>query len=55
VPAASQPVTAQPQASGQIICSQSGCRPLARGCKVVNANEPGAKFVGSGQFEVCKN
>jgi hypothetical protein len=33
-PAASQPLTAQPQASGQIICSQSGCRPLARGCKV---------------------
>jgi hypothetical protein len=54
-PAASKPVPAQPQASGQIICSQQGCRPLARGCKVVNANEPGARFVGSGQFEVCKN
>jgi hypothetical protein len=40
----------KPQASGQVFCSQHGCRPVARGCRIETA--PGFAAT-SGQKEVC--
>jgi hypothetical protein len=43
---------AKPQASGQIICGQGGCRPIAKGCRLVS-NE-GNRGQYNGQFrEAC--
>src|SRR6266702_3549872 len=52
-----------PQASGQIICGQAGCRPVARGCRRERSSAaPGSGGVGStyagngmgGLVEVCR-
>ena len=47
---------AKPQASGQIICSMQGCRPVQKGCRI-EQNRPGTSGHGSnggsGQNEVC--
>jgi hypothetical protein len=45
----------QPQASGQIVCNQQGCRPVKRGCRVqgVGANYVGSWSVGAREVEVC--
>ncbi|HEX9211449.1 MAG TPA: caspase family protein [Bradyrhizobium sp.] len=52
-----------PQASGQIICGQAGCRPVARGCRLERSSAaPGSGGVGStyagngmgGLVEVCR-
>jgi uncharacterized caspase-like protein len=43
----------KPQVSGQMFCSQQGCRPVARGCRI-EAITPGLSLAGtSGQKEVC--
>ena len=38
----------KPQASGQVLCNQSGCRPVARGCRV----EVGTSYLAV-QREIC--
>lgn len=38
----------KPQASGQVLCNQSGCRPVAKGCHV----EVGTSYLGV-QKEIC--
>jgi hypothetical protein len=38
----------KPQASGQVLCNQSGCRPVAKGCRV----EVGTSYLGV-QKEIC--
>ncbi|WFU28101.1 caspase family protein [Bradyrhizobium sp. CB1717] len=40
-----------PQASGQIICTSAGCRPVAKGCRIVRDPRPGS--AGMMQAEVC--
>ncbi|MDA9459091.1 caspase (peptidase) [Bradyrhizobium sp. CCBAU 11430] len=40
-----------PQASGQIICTSAGCRPVAKGCRIVRDPRPGSS--GAIQAEVC--
>jgi uncharacterized caspase-like protein len=42
---------AQAQATGQVICNQQGCRPVAKGCRIVAARE-GSNYSG-GQRQVC--
>jgi len=47
-------VPSKPQASGQVVCNQGGCRPVRPGCRIGGS----AKWVGSGSFntgsdEVC--
>src|SRR6476660_1641424 len=43
---------AKPQASGQIICNQQGCRPVQKGCRVVIG--AGTTYAGArGQREQC--
>ncbi|WP_338306726.1 caspase family protein [Bradyrhizobium sp. TM233] len=42
---------AAPQASGQIICTSAGCRPVAKGCRIVRDPRPGS--AGMIQAEVC--
>jgi len=48
---------AKPQASGQIICTQQGCRPVAKGCRLeiwgAQGGHKGRIHAGSGQTEVC--
>jgi uncharacterized caspase-like protein len=39
---------AKPQASGQVVCTTQGCRPLSKGCRVVNERPDGVT-----QKEVC--
>ncbi|MET4113726.1 putative caspase-like protein [Bradyrhizobium sp. JR4.1] len=39
------------QASGQIICTSAGCRPVAKGCRIVRDPRPGS--AGMSQAEVC--
>jgi uncharacterized caspase-like protein len=48
--------TAKPQASGQIVCSTSGCRPVARGCHLeYKTFVEGGPFEGQGgNVEVCR-
>jgi hypothetical protein len=47
---------AKPQASGQIICSMQGCRPIQKGCRI-DTSRPGLSSAGtsggSNQIEVC--
>lgn len=43
---------AKPQASGQIICNQQGCRPVTRGCRSGSVAYAGAGFAGRDN-EVC--
>jgi uncharacterized caspase-like protein len=48
---------AKPQASGQIICTQQGCRPVGKGCRLEVWSSGGTltstSQSGSGQREVC--
>lgn len=46
---------AKPQASGQIICGQGGCRPVAKGCRIEQAKPglPTAGHVGGNLYEAC--
>ena len=48
--------TAKPQASGQIVCSTGGCRPVARGCHLeYKTFSQGGPFEGQGgNIEVCR-
>ena len=39
---------AKPQASGQMVCTTQGCRPLSKGCRIVNERPDGVT-----QKEVC--
>ncbi len=43
----------KPQASGQIICNQQGCRPLKKGCRAVSGKIGLAGPLGGGPSEVC--
>jgi len=36
----SEAAPAAPQASGQMICNNAGCRPIAKGCRLGTANHP---------------
>jgi uncharacterized caspase-like protein len=42
---------AKPQASGQVICTQGGCRPVQKGCRIENMS--GVLGGGQVQREVC--
>jgi uncharacterized caspase-like protein len=42
---------AKPQASGQLLCGRSGCRPVAKGCRLVTLE--GSRGFDTGQREVC--
>lgn len=42
----------KPQASGQVICTQQGCRPVAKGCRLVPAKGGGGGY-NSHMAEVC--
>jgi uncharacterized caspase-like protein len=48
-------VPARPQASGQVICTQTGCRPVAKGCRLqgVRPGMSSTAGAGHGQIEVC--
>jgi uncharacterized caspase-like protein len=48
--------TAKPQASGQIVCNTTGCRPVARGCHLeYKTFSQGGPFEGQGgNTEVCR-
>lgn len=51
--ASGEAAAAKPQASGQVICSQQGCRPVQRGCRVEADIRPmGSLGLSSGR-EVC--
>ncbi|MCK1652474.1 caspase family protein [Bradyrhizobium sp. 149] len=46
----------RPEASGQIICSSTGCRPVQKGCRLVSGTIPGrvsSNTATGGNFEVC--
>jgi uncharacterized caspase-like protein len=44
----------KPQASGQIICSTAGCRPVRPGCRIsIQKYGSAVSMVGGGQAEVC--
>jgi uncharacterized caspase-like protein len=45
---------AKPQASGQVICGQGGCRPVQRGCRLTQTRIGNATAIASsGMVEVC--
>jgi hypothetical protein len=49
--AKSETSSSEPQTSGQIVCGQAGCRPVARGCRL---ERPGPRNSGvHGSIEVC--
>jgi hypothetical protein len=54
-PAAARPLASArpPQPSGQIICSDAGCRPVTRGCHLEIAGYDRSNGM-SGQTEVCR-
>jgi hypothetical protein len=41
----------KPQASGQVVCGQGGCRPIQRGCHIANSTAPWMNK--SANVEVC--
>lgn len=46
----------KPEASGQIICSSTGCRPVQKGCRLVSGVIPGrvsSNVATGGSYEVC--
>lgn len=45
----------KPQASGQIICTQQGCRPVQKGCRIESSKigNDGRTYAGSGTVEAC--
>jgi uncharacterized caspase-like protein len=42
----------KPQASGQVLCNNQGCRPVAKGCRIEWSSNPTGKST-SNQFEKC--
>jgi uncharacterized caspase-like protein len=49
---ASEPAAAaKPAPSGQVICNNTGCRPVAKGCRIGNASQGAGNL--AGQIEVC--
>jgi hypothetical protein len=45
---------AKPQATGQVVCNQSGCRPVAKGCRLEHrGGGSSAGLAVSGNVEVC--
>jgi uncharacterized caspase-like protein len=46
---------AKQQASGQVICTQQGCRAVQKGCRIEASKigNSGNRYAGSGQEEVC--
>jgi hypothetical protein len=46
---------AKPQASGQMFCTQQGCRPVKPGCRIETGNKGYGSILGTtgGQTEVC--
>jgi uncharacterized caspase-like protein len=53
---ASESSPSRPEASGQIICSSTGCRPVQKGCRLVSGTIPGrvsSNTATGGNFEVC--
>jgi uncharacterized caspase-like protein len=48
--ASTEAAPAKPQASGQIVCSQQGCRPVQKGCRLERYSEQGSS---SRTREVC--
>jgi uncharacterized caspase-like protein len=53
---ASESSPSRPEASGQIICSSTGCRPVQKGCRLVSGTMPGrvsSNTATGGNFEVC--
>ena len=44
---------AKPQASGQVLCNQQGCRPVARGCRIVEMPLQSGVSSINRQVEVC--
>lgn len=48
-------VPPQPQASGQMLCNQQGCRPVKKGCRImgVGANNTAGWSSGTREVEVC--
>jgi hypothetical protein len=53
--AKSETAPSKPQASGQIICGQQGCRPVQKGCHVVSTSTGNLSYstIGGGGREVC--
>ena len=47
---------ARPQASGQIVCDQGGCRPVARGCHLEfrTTAQGGPREGGGGNVQICR-
>ena len=46
----------KPEASGQIFCNSAGCRPVQKGCRLVNGLIPGrpaSNAAAGGSYEVC--
>lgn len=46
----------KPEASGQIFCSSAGCRPVQKGCRLVNgiiAGRAASNAAAGGSYEVC--
>jgi hypothetical protein len=56
IPPTPQASTAKPQASGQIVCNQGGCRPVTRGCHLeYKTLAQGGPVEGQGgNVEVCR-
>ena len=44
---------AKPQASGQIVCSQQGCRPVAKGCRLASGLRNASGGTHLNNVEVC--
>lgn len=50
--AKTEAASAKPQAPGQIICGQGGCRPVAKGCRIGSATELARQSTGH-SVEIC--
>ncbi|PPQ14972.1 caspase (peptidase), partial [Bradyrhizobium sp. AC87j1] len=53
---ATEAAPSKPEASGQIICSSTGCRPVQKGCRLVSGVIPGrvsSNTATGGSYEVC--
>jgi len=52
-PKQAETTPAKPQATGQIICTQSGCRPVAKGCRIGSIADGDKRSSASMQAEIC--